>query len=163
MVLFPGDAIVTVSGSVDADYSGDATAYELHFRGDNTWTISLRDPDSELFSVLLSINTAQRVYWPGPGAGEYEIGTGELDTGTFSATYYNIQAGVTYDPDTGEVLKPIPTYSTNTGYDAGGHLVIEEESEGVIEGSFQFKAYRVTEPSPDDVITVEGRFSALRH
>ncbi len=158
--MLPGDAMVVVSGSVDSELEGEAHISELHLSGNNSWFITLIDPDTEIFSIRFSLDTSERVYWPGPGIGEYEIGAGEKDSGTFSVTYYHLQAGASFDPETGEVISQIPAYSSKSSRYAGGKLMIEEITDHYIKGSFRFTAHRITNPDSDDIITAEGRFIA---
>jgi len=145
-----GEYVATVSGDVNADYTGEAyyTVFDngsgpvfalLFFRGD------LFDNDEDEYAYVALWREGDR-----PGTGVYPIESAQTAPAAFAASYADL-----VDADTPEATGPVLTATE-------GVLTLTHFEADFLSGSFRFDGRGLYLPATDDFVsaTVDGTFEA---
>lgn len=143
----PGDSNLTVSGTVEGEFSGWALFNYTETMGGYSWSINMTD--NQTYNLSLSISSVNDpINRPEPGT--YVIGGGSSE---FLPIYTDIEAG---GIGAGADYEYSTLWEENTGT-----LTIEESTEETVTGSFQFYAGQTDDDGNlINTITVEGDFTA---
>ena len=150
-----GNFELSVTGDFTQETNGFADFDSLSAFGVNSWEISMNDTNPSTVSLQLSlVSSTGEVSQPSPGT--YEIGFEANSNNVFYAIYTHIPNG--------NFMQAVEYSTINEGETSyGGTLEIEESTNDLVKGSFQFTAASVDDNfNVIGEISVSGEFTAKK-